>query len=77
MTRCCSRLVAAVQLDPKRADLRIAHTRALREADKRNCAAAKLKNHTPVLNSAARKLPSFMKAGRRVVTGEFARWQRN
>ena len=59
----------AVQLDPKRADLRIAHTRAMREAEKRNAAAAELKNAArPDLSSA--KAPVVMKAGRRVVNGE-------
>src|SRR6267142_1102926 len=59
----------AVQLDPKRADLRIAHTRALREAEKRNAAAAELK-HAASLGLSSTKAPVVMKAGRRVVTGE-------
>src|SRR5882762_4268840 len=53
----------AVQLDPKRADLRIAHTRALREAGKRNGAAAELK-HAASLDLSSTKAPVVMKAGR-------------
>ena len=59
----------AVQLDPKRADLRIAHTRALREAEKRNVAAAELK-HAASLELSSTKAPVVMKARSRVVTGE-------
>src|SRR5882757_11508044 len=59
----------AVQLDPQRADLRIAHTRALREAENRNVAAAELKNAAS-LDPSSTKTPRAIKAGRRVVTGE-------
>src|SRR5882762_1319281 len=59
----------AVQLDPKRADLRIAHTRALLEAENRNAAAAELKN-VASLDLSSTKEPHAVEAGRRVVTGE-------
>ena len=59
----------AVQLDPKRADLRIAHTRALREAEKRNVATVEF-NNAASLDPSSTKAPRAIKAGRRVVTGE-------
>src|SRR5882762_9571414 len=59
----------AVQLDPQRADLRIAHTRALREAEKRNAAAGELKNAAS-RDLSSTKTPRAIKAARRVVNGE-------
>jgi predicted Zn-dependent protease len=66
----------AVQLDPKRADLRIAYARALREAEMRNTAAAELKNAaSPDLSGT--KAPYAVKAGRPCSDWRTARWQRN
>src|SRR5258708_327347 len=59
----------AAQLDPKRADLRIAYTRALREAEKRNAAAAELK-HAASLDLNSAKAPHAVTPRSRVVTGE-------
>jgi Tfp pilus assembly protein PilF len=50
----------AVQLDPQRADLRVAHTRALREAEKRMPLAQILRT-PPGLISAARKCHTRLK----------------